>query len=39
MTKIDVDALVAIDIHTHAETSTRLLPDEAEAESREARGR
>ena len=39
MTKIDVDALVAIDIHTHAETSTRLLPDEAEAESLEARGR
>ena len=39
MTKIDVDALVAIDIHTPAETSTRLLPDEAEAESLEARGR
>jgi predicted TIM-barrel fold metal-dependent hydrolase len=37
--KIDVDALVAIDIHTHAETSTRMLPDEAEAESLEARGR
>ena len=39
MLKIDVDALVAIDIHTHAETSTRILPDEAEAESLEARGR
>ena len=39
MLKIDVDALVAIDIHTHAETSTRILPDAAEAESLEARGR
>ena len=39
MSRIDVDALVAIDIHTHAETSTRVLPDEAEAESLEARGR
>ena len=39
MLRIDVDALVAIDIHTHAETSTRILPDEAEAESLEARGR
>jgi hypothetical protein len=37
--KMDVDALIAIDIHTHAETSTRMLPDEAEAESLEARGR
>ena len=39
MLKMDVDALVAIDIHTHAEMSTRMLPDEAEAESLEARGR
>ena len=39
MSKIDVDALIAIDIHTHAETSTRVLPDEAEAASLEARGR
>ena len=39
MLKIDVDALVAIDMHTHAEMSTRLLPDEAEAEALEARGR
>ena len=31
--------LVAIDIHTHAEVSTRMLPDEAEAEALEARGR
>jgi hypothetical protein len=39
MNKIDVDALVAIDIHTHAETSTRVLPDEIEREMEEARGR
>lgn len=39
MSQIDVDALVAIDMHTHAETSTRMLPDEAEAEALEARGR
>ena len=31
--------LVAIDVHTHAETSTRALPDEAEKEALEARGR
>lgn len=31
--------LIAIDIHTHAEVSTRMLPDEAEAEALEARGR
>lgn len=31
--------LVAIDIHTHAETSTRLAPDAASKESLEARGR
>ena len=36
---MDLDALIAIDIHTHAETSTRFLPDEAGAESLEARGR
>jgi predicted TIM-barrel fold metal-dependent hydrolase len=34
-----VDELVAIDIHTHAETSTRILPDAAEREMEEARGR
>ena len=39
MQKIDLDALVAIDIHTHAEMSTRMLPDVAEAEALEARGR
>jgi predicted TIM-barrel fold metal-dependent hydrolase len=39
MPKMNVDALVAIDIHTHAEVSTRMLPDEAEAEALEARGR
>jgi len=36
---VNVKDLVAIDIHTHAETSTRLLPDEAEKEALEARGR
>jgi predicted TIM-barrel fold metal-dependent hydrolase len=39
MRNMNVDALVAIDIHTHAEVSTRMLPDEAEAEALEARGR
>lgn len=39
MSGIDLNNLVAIDVHTHAETSTRMLPDEAEAESLEARGR
>ena len=39
MLNIDLDSLVAIDIHTHAEMSTRRLPDEAEAEALEARGR
>jgi len=39
MPKMNIDALVAIDIHTHAEVSTRMLPDEAEAEALEARGR
>ncbi len=39
MSKMNVDALVAIDIHTHAEVSTRMLPDEAEQEALEARGR
>jgi hypothetical protein len=39
MNKINVDALVAIDIHTHAETSTRVLPDEVEREMEDARGR
>ena len=36
---MNVDDLVAIDIHTHAEVSTRILPDEAEAEALEARGK
>lgn len=36
---MNVKELVAIDIHTHAEVSTRLLPDDAEAEALEARGR
>jgi predicted TIM-barrel fold metal-dependent hydrolase len=36
---MNVDELVAIDVHTHAEVSTRLLPDEAEREALEARGR
>jgi predicted TIM-barrel fold metal-dependent hydrolase len=36
---MNLDPLIAIDIHTHAEVSTRLLPDEAEAEALEARGR
>jgi len=36
---LNIDELVAIDIHTHAEVSTRMLPDEAEAEALEARGR
>ena len=31
MPHIDLDSIVAIDIHTHAEMSTRMLPDEAEA--------
>ena len=39
MQKIDLDALIAIDIHTHAEMSTRMLPDVAQAEALEARGR
>ncbi len=37
--QMDIDKLVAIDIHTHAETSTRILPDEASKESLEARGK
>src|SRR5690606_30822473 len=36
---MNVDDLVAIDIHTHAEVSTRILPDEAETEALEARGK
>jgi len=36
---LNIDELVAIDIHTHAEVSTRMLPDEAQAEALEARGR
>ena len=35
----NVDALIAIDMHTHAETSTRVLPDEASKESLAARGK
>jgi hypothetical protein len=37
--RIDLKQIVAIDVHTHAETSTRVLPDEAEREALEARGR
>jgi predicted TIM-barrel fold metal-dependent hydrolase len=37
--RMNVDELVAIDVHTHAEVSTRMLPDEAEKEALEARGR
>ena len=36
---MNVDELVAIDIHTHAEVSTRMLPDEAAKELDEAKGR
>jgi predicted TIM-barrel fold metal-dependent hydrolase len=36
---MNLSELVAIDIHTHAETSTRLAPDAAAKESLEARGR
>ncbi len=39
MRTMNIDELVAIDVHTHAETSTRLAPDEASKESLEARGR
>ena len=37
--KMNLKDLVAIDVHTHAETSTRVLPDAAEKEALEARGR
>jgi hypothetical protein len=36
---VNVDELVAIDIHTHAEVSTRMVPDEAAKELDEAKGR
>lgn len=36
---IDLARIVAIDVHTHAEASTRFPPDEAARESLEARGR
>jgi len=36
---VNVDELVAIDIHTHAEVSTRMLPDEAAKALDEAKGR
>ncbi len=36
---MNLDEIVAIDIHTHAEVSTRTLPDEVAQESLEARGR
>ena len=36
---MNIQDLVAIDVHTHAETSTRMLPDAAEKEALEARGR
>ena len=36
---MNIEKLVAIDVHTHAETSTRLAPDAAANEALEARGR
>ena len=39
MNKMNVDELVAIDIHTHAEKSVRMLPDDEAKEGLEARGR
>jgi predicted TIM-barrel fold metal-dependent hydrolase len=39
MKTMNVDELVAIDIHTHAEKSVRIVPDEAANEGLEARGR
>jgi len=39
MKKMNVDELVAIDIHTHAEKSVRMVPDAAAQEGLEARGR
>ncbi len=39
MKTMNVDELVAIDIHTHAEKSVRIVPDEAAKEGLEARGR
>ena len=39
MKTMNIDELVAIDIHTHAEKSVRMLPDEAAKEGLEARGR
>ncbi len=39
MKTMNIDELVAIDLHTHAETSTRLVPDQATLEYFEARGR
>ena len=36
---MNFDELVAIDVHTHAEVSARLAPDEAEKEWLEARGK
>jgi len=36
---MNLSELIAIDIHTHAETSTRLAPDAAAKEALEARGR
>jgi hypothetical protein len=37
--QVKLDDLVAIDVHTHAEVSTRVLPDEAAKELDEAKGR
>jgi len=36
---VKLDELVAIDVHTHAEVSTRVLPDEGARELDEAKGR
>jgi len=39
MLQMNVAELVAIDIHTHAEASTRIAPDLAARELDEAKGR
>jgi predicted TIM-barrel fold metal-dependent hydrolase len=36
---MDLSKIIAIDVHTHAEVSTRALPDEAAREVEEAKGR
>ncbi len=39
MATMNLDELVAIDVHTHAEVSTRMVADDADREALEARGR